>query len=113
MRKLRFEAFTALTKDVNLTSEQNTALHALMKKDREADEARLGAMIQAETRFYRDQDKQALATAFADAMKVHAGQEAIAWAATLDPQQRQQVVANAKQYAAKTMQAMGEMLKAI
>ncbi|HEY9900678.1 MAG TPA: periplasmic heavy metal sensor [Pantanalinema sp.] len=113
MRKLRFEGFAAIAKDVTLTSEQNTGLHALMKKDREADDARLAAMIQAETKYYQDQDKQALAASFAEAMKVHAGQEAIAWAATLDPQQRQKVVENSKQYAARLLQAMGEMMKAL
>jgi Spy/CpxP family protein refolding chaperone len=112
MQKLRSEAFSALTQGVTLTPAQEAGLQALIAKDQEAGEARLATMVQAEGRYLRNEDKQALSTAFADAIKLNAGKEAIAWAATLDAQQRQKVVENARQYMQRFIQAMSALLQA-
>ncbi|MNX85657.1 hypothetical protein D3C86_1175050 [compost metagenome] len=97
---------------VSLTPQQQAGLEQLQQQDQAKGSARLNAVIQAESRYYRDKDKQAFTTGFRDAVGINAGREAIAWAATLDQAQRKKMVANAKQYTERFLSQLKAMLQA-
>ncbi|MBO9541997.1 hypothetical protein J7643_15525 [bacterium] len=112
VQKWRAEAYAAMLEGVTLTPQQQAGLQQLQQQDQAKGTARLNAVIQADSRYYRDMDKLALTAAFQDAVGVNAGREAIAWATTLDQAQRKKMVANAKRYTERILAQFKAMLQA-
>lgn len=102
---MRTEAFSQLTANMNLTSEQSTALEQLRAQDRTLDNAILADVRTAVTTFMMDGNQQTLTTSLQNALATSRVADMIDdsadWVVSLNQTQRQQLVANTASYLQK------------
>lgn len=98
MDRMRDEGITAISANLNLTTEQNTALQALKRLDETIDEAAFDRLSAAFTTFLGNGNQESLRSGIESAITDAKVEASVDWIASLNQTQRQQLVTNMTAY---------------